>query len=96
VRLPAGAVDTLVPAHVGADAQAVVREAVNNTVRHGRSTAVTLTVDAGDEVVIEVVDNGIRILAGAARSGLRNLDDRGPRVRWSARRAPRAVRRDPA
>jgi len=73
---PPGAVDTLVPAHLGVDAQAVVREAVNNTVRHGRSTAVTLTVDAGDELVIEVVDNGIGILAGAARSGLRNLDDR--------------------
>ena len=49
---------------------------VSNAVRHGRPTAVTLTVDAGDELVIEVVDNGIGILAGAARSGLRNLDDR--------------------
>jgi signal transduction histidine kinase len=72
----AGAVDTLVPAHIGAHAQAVVREAVSNAVRHGRPTSVTLTVEAGDELLIEVVDDGVGIPEGAARSGLRNLDNR--------------------
>ncbi|GAA1271828.1 GAF domain-containing protein [Pseudonocardia aurantiaca] len=72
----AGAVDTLVPPHIGAHAQAVVREAVSNAIRHGRPTSVTVTVEAGDELLIDVADNGIGIPPGAARSGLRNLEDR--------------------
>jgi two-component system, NarL family, sensor histidine kinase DevS len=72
----AGAVDTLVPPPIGAHAQAVVREAISNAVRHARPTSVTLTVEAGDDLLIEVVDNGIGITPGVARSGLRNLEDR--------------------
>jgi signal transduction histidine kinase len=71
-----GAVDTLVPSHIGAHAQAVVSEAVSNAVRHGNPTSVTLTVEAGDELLVEVVDDGVGIPPGAARSGLRNLEDR--------------------
>lgn len=75
VRL-AGAVDTLVSPEVGAHALAVVREAVSNAVRHGGATAVTVTVEAGDDLLIDVVDNGIGIDPSAARSGLRNLEER--------------------
>jgi signal transduction histidine kinase len=75
VRL-AGAVDTLVSPEVGAHALAVVREAISNAVRHGRATAVTVTVEASDELLIDVVDNGIGIDPAAARSGLRNLQER--------------------
>jgi signal transduction histidine kinase len=64
------------PATTARHAQAVVREAVSNAVRHGRPTSVTLTVEAGDELLIEVVDDGVGIPPGAARSGLRNLEDR--------------------
>ncbi|HET6393906.1 MAG TPA: GAF domain-containing protein [Blastococcus sp.] len=71
-----GAVDTVVPAEVGAHAVAVVREAISNAVRHGRPTAVTLTVEAGAELVIDVLDNGIGIDPDQARSGLRNLEQR--------------------
>ncbi|GEL18126.1 sensor histidine kinase [Pseudonocardia asaccharolytica] len=72
----AGPVDTLVPAQVGAHAVAVVREAVSNAVRHAAAAAVTLTVEAGEDLLIEVADDGIGIDPGAARSGLRNLADR--------------------
>ena len=75
VRL-AGAVDTLVRPAVGAHALAVVREAVSNAVRHGGATAVTVTVEAGHDLLIDVVDNGIGIDPSAARSGLRNLQER--------------------
>ena len=61
---------------MGAHAVAVVREAVSNAVRHGQPTAVTLTVEAGAELVIDVLDNGVGIDADQARSGLRNLEQR--------------------
>ena len=71
-----GAVDTLVPAEVGAHAIAVVREAISNAVRHGQPTAVVLTVEAGAELVVDVLDDGIGIDQDRARSGLRNLEQR--------------------
>ncbi len=71
-----GAVDTLVTGEVAAHAVAVVREAVSNAVRHGRPDRVTLTVEAGGELVIDVLDDGVGIDSGHARSGLRNLEQR--------------------
>jgi signal transduction histidine kinase len=72
----AGAVDTLVLPDIGQHAVAVVREAVSNAVRHGRATDVTVTIEAGPELLVDVVDNGTGIDPGAARSGLRNLAER--------------------
>jgi signal transduction histidine kinase len=37
---------------------------------------VTLTVEAGDELLVDVLDNGVGIDPSAPRSGLRNLDER--------------------
>jgi signal transduction histidine kinase len=71
-----GAVDTLVPAAIGAHAVAVIREGISNAVRHGQAASVTVTVEAGPELVVEVVDDGIGIDPAAAHSGLRNLQDR--------------------
>jgi len=61
---------------------------------------VTVTLDVTDSVVLDIVDNGRGIDAEAARSGLRNLEQRarrqggeavidrladgGTRLRWSA------------
>ncbi len=75
VRL-AGAIDTLVPRSVGVHALAVVREAVSNAVRHADAERVTVTIEAADELLIDVVDDGIGIDPTVARSGLRNLDER--------------------
>lgn len=71
-----GAVDTLVPAAIAEHAEAVVREGVSNAVRHAHASAITVTAEAGHDLIIEVVDNGIGIPEGVARSGLANLEQR--------------------
>lgn len=57
-------------------AEAVVREAVSNTVRHANATALQVSVTVGDDLCIEVVDNGCGIDADATPSGLSNLRNR--------------------
>ena len=95
-----GAVDTLVTGELATDVEAVVREAVSNAARHSGAAHVTMTLDVSDHVVVEVVDDGRGIDVKAARSGLRNLEQRaedrggeasieplpdgGSRLRWSA------------
>ena len=86
VRL-AGAIDTLVPPQIGVHALAVVREAVSNAVRHAGAERVTVTVEADDDLLIDIVDDGIGIDPTAARSGLRNLDERAAGVRRRAGRS---------
>ncbi|WP_090103858.1 GAF domain-containing protein [Lentzea jiangxiensis] len=71
-----GTVDNSVPPELAEHVEAVVREAVTNCVRHASATELTVLVDAGDDVVITVQDNGVGITADAARSGLRNLAHR--------------------
>ncbi|MFB9907636.1 sensor histidine kinase [Allokutzneria oryzae] len=72
----AGAVDTLVPPHVAEHAEAVVREGVSNAVRHANASAITVTAEAAEDFVLEVVDNGVGIPNGVARSGLANVEYR--------------------
>jgi signal transduction histidine kinase len=71
-----GTIDNLVPDHIGEHAEAVVRELVSNALRHARATQLTLTVEAGDALVISMVDNGVGMPPQVARSGLRNLEQR--------------------
>ncbi|MDL5386738.1 ATP-binding protein, partial [Aeromonas hydrophila] len=59
----------VVPASTSGDAEAVVREAVSNVVRHARARELSVTVSVDDELVIEVVDDGIGIPDVVARSG---------------------------
>ncbi|MFC3891111.1 GAF domain-containing protein [Lentzea rhizosphaerae] len=71
-----GTIDSLVPDHIGEHAEAVVRETVTNALRHARATELTLTVEAGDALIITMVDNGLGMPPEVARSGLRNLEQR--------------------
>lgn len=57
-------------------AEAVVREAVSNAVRHGHATAITVAVSVHDELSIEVSDNGQGLGEGITESGLANLRTR--------------------
>jgi two-component system sensor histidine kinase DevS len=57
-------------------AEAVVREAVSNAVRHAAARTLTLTVTVEDDLCIEVVDDGKGIAADVTGSGLTNLRQR--------------------
>lgn len=71
-----GPVDTRVTGALAGDVLAVVREAASNAARHSRGTSVEVTVGVDDDVVVEVVDDGVGVPPGVTRSGLRNLAER--------------------
>ncbi|WP_084211974.1 sensor histidine kinase [Pseudonocardia acaciae] len=73
----AGDLDGL-PAELADDVEAVIREAVSNTVRHSGATDMAVAITIQDnEVAAEVTDNGSGIPeATTLRSGLRNLEQR--------------------
>jgi signal transduction histidine kinase len=93
---PLSVVDSTLADH----AEAVVREAVSNAIRHGRATTLSVSVTVGDDLLIEVVDNGAGISGEITGSGLVNLEKRaleaggrfaidsvpggGTTLRWSA------------
>lgn len=54
-------------------AEAVVREAVSNAVRHGHATAITVRISVDDDLCIDVIDNGCGIGDTGTESGLANL-----------------------
>ncbi|HKP44893.1 GAF domain-containing sensor histidine kinase [Mycobacterium sp.] len=69
---PLSVVDAVLADH----AEAVVREAVSNAVRHADAHSITVNVAVGDELCIDVVDDGKGIPAEITGSGLRNLRKR--------------------
>ncbi|MEP6561831.1 MAG: GAF domain-containing sensor histidine kinase [Nakamurella sp.] len=66
----------ILPATLAQHAQAVVREAVSNAVRHSQGSEVVITVSVADDLVIDVSDDGIGVPDTVARSGLHNLAQR--------------------
>lgn len=93
---PLSVVDTALANH----AEAVLREAVSNAVRHANATSLAINVSVEDDVRVEVVDDGVGISGDITESGLRNLRQRaddaggeftvenmptgGTLLRWSA------------
>jgi signal transduction histidine kinase len=91
---------SVVDATLADHAEAVVREAVSNAVRHAEATTLNIRVKVEDELTIEVSDNGRGMISPANESGLRNLRQRaedvggeftvgtapggGTALRWSA------------
>jgi signal transduction histidine kinase len=69
-------VDTLVPEELATHATAVLREAVSNAVRHARAGQIVVTVEAAADLIIDVVDDGIGLPSGVARSGLLGVERR--------------------
>ena len=69
---PLSVVDAVLADH----AEAVVREAVSNAVRHANATTLTVIVDVEDDLRIEVIDNGQGICREITASGLTNLRQR--------------------
>jgi two-component system, NarL family, sensor histidine kinase DevS len=70
-----GALDTL-SGELAEHAEAVVREAVSNAVRHASAQDLVVTVSLDDKLVIDVSDNGVGMPVETARSGLHNLRER--------------------
>ena len=71
---------SVVDAALADHAEAVVREAVSNVVRHGDATTLTVNVTVDDDVCIEVIDNGRGISGEITGSGLTNLRRRAEDV----------------
>lgn len=61
-------------------AEAVVREAVSNAVRHSGARAVNVQIRVEDDFSIEVSDDGCGMPADVTASGLKNLRTRAERV----------------
>jgi signal transduction histidine kinase len=71
---------SVVSATLADHAEAVVREAVSNVVRHAHATSLTVTVSVADDLSVEVVDNGRGIGTNITGSGLTNLRKRADDV----------------
>ncbi len=67
---------SVVGAGLADHAEAVVREALSNAVRHADATEVSINVRVEDELRIDVVDNGGGISGHVTESGLANLRHR--------------------
>jgi signal transduction histidine kinase len=73
---PLSVVDSALADH----AEAVVREAVSNAVRHANATTLSVTVKVEDDLSIEVADNGRGMPEHITGSGLTNLLQRAQQV----------------
>jgi len=71
-----GPIDSVVPEEVATHLLAVVREALSNIARHAHATAAAVTLSTGDELVLEVLDNGRGLGEITRTSGLRNMRER--------------------
>ncbi len=71
-----GAIDTLVPARVHAHAEAVLREALSNALRHARARTIDVAVTADENFTMAISDDGIGITEPGRRSGLDNMHRR--------------------
>lgn len=67
---------SVVDATLADHAEAVVREAVSNAVRHAQAASLAVSVVVEDDLTIEVVDNGRGIEGEITGSGLTNLRKR--------------------
>lgn len=76
----AGLLDKNVPVDVSDDLLAVLREALSNIARHAHATSCTVQVEVGENVVLEVTDDGVGLPESGRRSGLANLAERARRL----------------
>lgn len=72
-------------------AEAVVREAVSNAVRHAGARSVTVTVRVEDDFSVEVADDGRGMPADVTPSGLANLRSRAAEVGGELRISDRST-----
>ncbi|WP_153504768.1 sensor histidine kinase [Cumulibacter manganitolerans] len=81
-----GPVESVVPELVVDDLAAVVREALTNVAKHsGAGQAAVLLGADGDQLTLEVVDDGAGLGSATRRSGIANLEKRARRHRGTLR-----------
>ena len=76
-----GPVD-LIPDDIAEQVIAILREALANVGRHARASQVEITIDASDDLVMRITDNGVGLPSDAAAkggNGLRNMAASQPR-----------------
>src|SRR5690606_5321451 len=87
-----GPVRSLVDDALAPELLLVLGEALSNASRHANASTVAVTVEAGDEIVLTVADDGRGIDDGVRESGLANIRRRAERRAgsFSIRSAPGA------
>jgi signal transduction histidine kinase len=65
-----GAIDNAVPEHTADQLLSVLREMLSNVGKHARATRVLVILAVGDDVVLEVVDNGVGFVPADSGGGL--------------------------
>jgi signal transduction histidine kinase len=71
-----GPLDNAVDDDLQIQVLAVLRETLSNVARHARASSVLVEVQAGDELLVRVVDDGVGIPPEISESGLRNMRTR--------------------
>jgi signal transduction histidine kinase len=79
VRLD-GLLETTVDDATGEQLTVVLREVLSNVARHAHASRVDVNVAAGDDLVLQVADDGVGIPATGRRSGLANMASRAERL----------------
>jgi signal transduction histidine kinase len=69
----AGSLDSGIPDHIAGQMLAALREALANVAKHAHASRADVTVEAGDELVLLVGDDGVGLKETTRRSGLGNL-----------------------
>jgi signal transduction histidine kinase len=77
-----------VPADAAEHLAGALREALSNAARHAKAGKVEVTVEAGQELILLVRDNGIGLKETGRRSGLANLAERAALLGGSMRAGP--------
>src|SRR5262249_58152452 len=84
----AGQLDTRVPEPVAEQMLAALREALANATKHAQASRVDIDVEAGDDLVLVVRDNGVGLKQAKRRSGLANLAERAEELGGRPRTSP--------
>ena len=71
-----GPIRSMVDAHIVPDLLAVLGETLSNASRHAEASSVEVVVSVGEDVVLQVIDNGKGMAEGVAESGLGNMRQR--------------------
>ena len=71
-----GPLRSMVGSHLAPDLLAVVGEALSNASRHAEASAVEVRISVGEEVEVQVVDDGRGMAEGVLESGLDNMRQR--------------------